>query len=123
MWSFGNPVKIHYGVRALEQLSELLHRRRYCLVTYNEPVFQALGERIQSIAGAPVLTVNDINPNPDFDDLSVSCANYGDVTPAPEVILAVGGGSVMDAAKVLAAANGDFDRVKCFLESLSLIHI
>ncbi|WP_180490182.1 iron-containing alcohol dehydrogenase, partial [Escherichia fergusonii] len=34
----------------------------------------------------------------------------------PEVIVALGGGSVIDSAKVFAAASGDFGKVKLFLE-------
>ena len=36
---------------------------------------------------------------------------------AVEAIVALGGGSVIDAAKVLAAASGDFDRVRRFLQA------
>ena len=56
------------------------------------------------MAGAPAVTVRNIGPNPDFVGLAESCRTYAAATRPVEAIVALGGGSVMDAAKVLAAA-------------------
>ena len=39
------------------------------------------------------------------------------MTSEIQLIIALGGGSVIDSAKVFAAANGDFEKVKTFLET------
>ena len=43
---------------------------------------------------------------------SKSCRRFGAAQTKPQVIVALGGGSMIDAAKVLAASGGDFARVK-----------
>jgi len=116
VWAFANPVKITFGNGSLRHLGNLVGARRYCLVTYDEPYFTELTERISDIGGTPAVVVNNITPNPEFHGLSESCARYGEARTPPDVIVAVGGGSVLDAAKVLAAAKGDFARVRRYLE-------
>ena len=117
MWSYHNPVKVRFGAGAVEQVDELIAARPYALVTYNEPIFAEIADRIESKAGAPAVLINDIRPNPGFVDLTRSCAHFGAAEITPQVIIAVGGGSVMDTAKVLSAANGDFARVRRYLEA------
>ncbi len=117
MWRYHNPVEIGFGVGALGRLPDLLAGRPYALVTYGEPVFAALTERLAGLAGAPAVVIDDIAPNPDFKDLTKTCARYAAAPAPPQVIVALGGGSVIDAAKVLAAAGGDFARVRRFLET------
>ena len=56
-------------------------------------------------------------PTPTSSASPNSCRLYAAAARPVEAIVALGGGSVMDAAKVLAAANGDFARVKHFLET------
>jgi alcohol dehydrogenase len=116
MWSYRNPVKIHFGTGELANVGSLIAGRRYCLVTYDEPVFDRLSDQIATSTGAPVVVVNDIQPNPDFSQLAESCRKYARSASTPEVIVALGGGSVIDAAKVLACAGGDFLRVEAYLK-------
>jgi alcohol dehydrogenase len=61
--------------------------------------------------------VRNVGPNPDFIGLVDSCRTYATATRPVEAIVALGGGSVMDAAKVLAAAKGDFETVRRHLET------
>jgi alcohol dehydrogenase len=116
MWRYSNPVDVCFGEGVFDQLDALVARRPYCLVTYGETAFDALVQRAATLAGPPAALVRNIGPNPDFRTLAQSCANLK--TPRPvETIVAIGGGSVMDAAKVLAAAGDDFSRVRTFLET------
>jgi len=117
VWTFNNPVNIRFGAGALEGIGELIGGRSYGLVTYGEPAFAGIADRVQRAAGAPSVTVDTVVPNPHFDTLSEACALYGQAPTPPGVIVAVGGGSVIDTAKVLAAANGDFASVQYFLET------
>ena len=121
MWRYRNPVDVRFGAGVFETAGKVLGGRAYCLVTYDNAnggsVFADLARRIESMAGAPAAAVRNIGPNPDFIGLAESCRLYAGSTRPVEAIVALGGGSVMDAAKVLAAANGGFARVRHFLET------
>ena len=109
MWVYHNPVKIEFGAGAIARLGEHIAGRRWALVTYDLPAFRDLAATID--AGPPVAIIDNIVTNPDVRDLAQSCRQYADVSAPPEVIVALGGGSIIDTAKVLAAAQGDFTRV------------
>jgi phosphonate metabolism-associated iron-containing alcohol dehydrogenase len=116
-WKYANPVRVEFGVDSFSRLPELIGGRRYALVTYGEPLFDDLGQRLAREAGAPALVVRDVAPNPDFRLLSAQTERFAALSSAPEVIVALGGGSVIDSAKVFAAAGGDFVKVRTFLET------
>ena len=94
-----------------------MEARRYALVTYGEPFFVELAGRLKKTAGAPVLIVSDVAPNPDYRLLAEQTGRFAELERQPEVIVALGGGSVIDSAKVFAAAGGDFGKIKTYLES------
>jgi phosphonate metabolism-associated iron-containing alcohol dehydrogenase len=116
MWRYRNPVDVRFGAGAFDALGGVLAGRRYCLVTYDAAnggaVFAEFARRTETLAGPPEVTVSNIGPNPDFINLAQSCQTYASARRPVEVIVALGGGSVIDAAKVLAAADGDFERVR-----------
>jgi alcohol dehydrogenase len=97
------------------RISQVLDGRSYVLVTYDESRFREMATRIAAEAGEPIVVIDDVSPNPDFVDLARSCARLGTLAEAPEVIVALGGGSVIDTAKVLSASSGDFERVRRYL--------
>lgn len=117
MWSFHNPVRIVFGRDALSNLPALVNNRSYVLVTYGDPVFVPIVEQIKTLLGEPCLLISNVSPNPDFADLVGHCKQWRHCASEPQLIIALGGGSVMDTAKVLAAAAGDFCRVRGYLES------
>ncbi len=117
MWSYKNPVKILFGNDQYSSLAALIAGRSYALVTYPEASFQTLANQLSTTAGTPSLVVNDIAPNPDCRLLSEQSARFAALASQPEVIVALGGGSVIDSAKVFAAAAGDFGKVLRFLET------
>ena len=116
MWAYENPVRITFGAGSLNTIGDLVRGRAYCLITYNEPIFYDIVERIAATAGPAALTIDNVIPTPDFHMLSESCALFTAAQPVPEVIVALGGGSVIDAAKVVAAGGNGFDAVKRYLE-------
>ncbi len=116
MWRYTNPVDVRFGAGVFEQLGAAVAGRSYCLVTYGESAFDALVQRTATLAGKPVAVVRNIGPNPDFATLTQSCSSLLGKEPVAAIV-AIGGGSVMDAAKVLAAAGDDFTRVRTFLET------
>ena len=121
MWRYRNPVDVKFGNGVFESLGKVLAGRAYCLVTYDDAndggVFADLTRRAIALAGPPAVMVRNVGPNPDFIGLAESCRTYATATRPVEAIVALGGGSVMDAAKVVAAGSGDFDRVRRHLES------
>ncbi len=116
VWKYANPVQIEFGVDSFAKLPGLIGKRRYAVVTYGEPFFDTLLSGLAKDAGPPVLTIRDVAPNPDYRLLSAQTKRFAQLQLQPEVIVALGGGSVIDSAKVFAAASGDFGKVKLFLE-------
>lgn len=116
-WNYWNPVGITFGEGALSCLGDRLAGRRFCLLTYSDnPYFDELVETVCRTAGTPAVIVRDVEPNPSFISLRRNCVDFGRARTAPDVIVALGGGSVIDTAKVLAASGSDFTRVQTFLE-------
>lgn len=116
MWTYRNPVAIQFGRGALDGIGDAINGRRYIVVTYDQAPFKDMTARIAAVAGAPAAIIDNIVTNPDFSALAQAGALYaaaGDV----DCIVALGGGSVIDAAKVLAAGKGDFDKVRRFLQT------
>jgi alcohol dehydrogenase len=116
VWEYANPVQIEFGVDSFARLPALIGKRRYAVVTYGEPFFDTLVKRLQNDAGPSVLCIRDVAPNPDYRLLGEQTGRFARLPLQPEVIVAIGGGSVIDSAKVFAAAGGDFGRIKSFLE-------
>ncbi|MGI8894881.1 MAG: iron-containing alcohol dehydrogenase PsrA [Casimicrobiaceae bacterium] len=112
VWTYANPVRVEFGPGALSRIAARIGGRRWALVTYDLPAFKAKAAEIAATAGKPIVTIDNIVANPDFADLVGSCRQYAEADPAPEVIVALGGGSIIDAAKVLAASDGSFDTVR-----------
>jgi alcohol dehydrogenase len=112
LWAYWNPVRIRFGAGTFEEVAGLIGKRRWALVTYDQPIFKELTARLVKAAGEPVALINNIDTNPDCLDLVESCRLFGAASQSAEVIVALGGGSMIDAAKVLAASGGDFETVR-----------
>jgi phosphonate metabolism-associated iron-containing alcohol dehydrogenase len=117
MWSYQNPVKLLFGTGSFESLGDVIQGRPYALVTYGEAPFVELRRRLAGLVGPAAAVVDDVAPNPDFALLEKQAASLWQAATRPEVLVALGGGSVIDSAKVFAAAGGDFKRVRRFLET------
>ncbi len=111
-WTFGNPTVVEFGLGVADRLAERIAGRPWALVTYGLDLFRERAARLARDAGDPVAVIDNIVANPDFKDLAQSCAAYAAAPRAPEVIVALGGGSIIDGAKVLAASGGRFETVR-----------
>lgn len=116
MWTYANPVRVHFGCGAVDGIADVLGARRYALVTYDEPLFRDIGARIAGRAGRPAVVIDSIAPNPDYPMLGAACQQFAAAGKMPTVILALGGGSVIDAAKVISAGARGFAPVREYLE-------
>lgn len=119
-WKYANPVEVTLCEDAVAAIRAKVAGRRYCLVTYNDhPYFDEMTAEITAGVGTPAVVVREIEANPSFNGLRVACRTFGSAATPPEVIVAFGGGSVIDSAKALAVSNGDFANVQDFLEGRS----
>ena len=100
-----NPTTIIFGKGTIAKLDELVKKKQKVMLLYGggsikkngvyEQVMKALGKR-------KVLEFGGIEPNPDYETLmkAVSIVQKKDV----DMLLAVGGGSVIDGAKFISLA-------------------
>ncbi len=107
-FTFQNPTRIHFGKTALEHLTEEAERYgKRILLVYGGGSIKRIGLYDQvmdklAALGASVWELSGVQPNP-----RLSLVNQGIVLcreHAVQLVLAVGGGSVIDTAK--AIANG-----------------
>lgn len=106
-WSFHNPVEIRFGEGGIAGLGEVLRGRRYALATHSSPALRPWISRISRWCGPPALILDDIDSHPSLSMLCGLAARLEQCGTRPEVIVAMGGGSVIDSAKFIAACGGD----------------
>ncbi len=109
---YANPVRIVCGAGALASLPEVVGARRVFLVT--SPSARALGliDRLERLLGDRLAGLHErVRPNPDVAELGTLYETFWRCHRDAQVLLAVGGGSVIDTAKVLmvGTAGGRFD--------------
>ncbi len=99
-----NPVNITVGQGALKSLNKLISTTgKILLVTTSGFTQRGVVESIQNECSDKQFIVYDqVTPNPELDDLDEKIALYRNKSISS--IIALGGGSVLDAAKVLAVA-------------------
>ena len=117
IWNYQNPVSINFGEGIFKKIHQFIGGRNYALITYPDDQFTSYTHSLIKTSGKPALLINDIAPNPDFELLSVQAKLYSEIKNKPEVIVALGGGSVIDSAKVFSAAGNGFEKIKNFLET------
>ena len=103
-FTFWNPVKIHFGKEAMEQLTKEAVPYKRVLIVYGGGSIKANGifdDVVNALEGKEIFEMGGIEPNP-----RVSSARKG-IEMCKEhnidLVLAVGGGSVIDCAKLIVA--------------------
>lgn len=104
-FSYQNPTRIVFGDGQISQLSQLVPKGSKVLLTYGGGSIKQNGvyqQVIDALKGHQVLEFSGIEPNPSYETLSKAVA----LVKAEKIdfILAVGGGSVVDGSKYIAAA-------------------
>lgn len=102
-WDWQPPGRIIAGPGCLARLAELAPERDILLVTSAGWVTRGVTGRIEAAQEEARIALYDkVSPNPDIDDLDAALPLLRQTNPA--LILALGGGSVIDTAKALALA-------------------
>lgn len=104
-FKYYNPVKIVFGKNTIEELPALLEGKKKILFLYGGGSIKKNGvydQVIKALSGFNFVEFSGIQVNPDYGD----CLNCVLLAEKEQVdfILSVGGGSVLDAAKFIAAA-------------------
>jgi NADP-dependent alcohol dehydrogenase len=102
---FHNPVKILFGKGQIAAIAREIPRDATILMTYGGGSIKANGvydQVVSALSGHKVLEYGGIEPNPSYETLmpAVELARREGV----DFLLAVGGGSVLDGTKFIAAA-------------------
>lgn len=100
-----NPVRIFFGKEALGHLPEQVHGYSRILLLYSGDRIKKIGlydKLVPLLAGKDILEFNEISSNPRYESC-MKCVNIIKERPV-DFILAVGGGSVIDAAKFISTA-------------------
>ncbi len=97
-----NPVEIKFGSGAMEELPALLADVEHILlVTTPGFTHRGLTERVNHMCANKQMTVlDDVLPNPDMEYLEEKCSRLK--SEGVDIIVALGGGSALDTAKVLS---------------------
>ena len=104
-FEFQNPTKIVFGKGSIAKLSELMYKGEKIMMTYGGGSIKKNGvydQVMKALEGFTVIEFGGIEPNPDYDTLmkAVEICRKESVG----MLLAVGGGSVIDGTKLIAAA-------------------
>lgn len=118
-WSFHNPVKLEFGDGCLSRALAKTPYRRILFITSPGMVRRGTADQILSILDGREVDVCDaVVPNPEMTALDSLAEQYRGMKPFDGVI-AMGGGSAIDTAKIIAAMlgmPGDFSLRGYFLE-------
>ncbi len=94
------PTKIVFGINELENVAKYINGRKTLLITSQGFVKRGLVAKIKSVCNSIIDVFSDVKSHPEFKDLEVA---YKAIHQNEfELILAIGGGSVLDAAKYLS---------------------
>lgn len=102
---FSNPTKIAFGEGQIQELKNLIPADARVLLTYGGGSIKKNGvydQVVKALEGKTWVEFGGIEPNPHYETLmkATEVAKANDVT----FLLAVGGGSVVDGTKLIAAA-------------------
>lgn len=102
VWSYHNPVSIHFGMNARKKLVESVQNKNCLVVTTKRgrESFENDSELNALIKNNQITWADSISPNPDITQLQALIDDYKD--NKLEAIIGFGGGSAMDSAKVLS---------------------
>ncbi|MEF2968091.1 phosphonoacetaldehyde reductase [Paenibacillus sp. M1] len=116
-FNYFNPVHIHFGYDAIRMASNVLKDLRVLLVTSKGFVNRGLVTELEKQLNNSFFIIDSVSPNPSLQTVgNLYKESYGYDF---DIILAVGGGSVIDTAKVLSVRTKEGN----FTSITKLIHL
>lgn len=106
MWDFTSPQKIVFGEDALEYLSYQQFQHVFLVTdpTMKELHFSKIDGQLK---GVKITIFDEIPGEPTLDNVRKGAKVVANLKPSPDVMIALGGGSVMDTAKGIRAMWAD----------------
>ena len=125
-WDFHNPTYIQFGLNFPEGLKPHLEKASTLYVTSPGSTKRGVTAKVEALfkeAGINYQVLDYATANPSFEDLKAISQKLGSFRP--EQIIAIGGGSVIDLAKILSyvfapAAPSTQDILKMLVEGKAL---
>lgn len=102
-FSFDLPTKIVYGQNSLKDIDNYINNRKTLLITSQGFVERGLVDTVTSYTNCVVEVISNVKSHPEFIDIEKIYKQA--YQKKFELIVAIGGGSVMDAAKFISVSN------------------
>ncbi|WP_320152349.1 phosphonoacetaldehyde reductase [uncultured Tolumonas sp.] len=101
-WQHHHPVHVSSAPGLLSRLPEFVHGKNILLLTSRGFTKRGITDKICSqLSAFNLLVIDQVTPNPELDDIEEMASRVAKITSIHQIV-ALGGGSVMDTAKVLA---------------------
>ncbi|CAA6812491.1 MAG: Alcohol dehydrogenase (EC [uncultured Sulfurovum sp.] len=102
-FSYSMPTKIVYGIDKLSDIDTYIDGRKTLLITSEGFVKRGLVDRLNALTKDIVGVISEVKSHPEFKDLE---STYNKIREIDfDIILAIGGGSVLDASKFFSVQN------------------
>ena len=102
-FTYHMPTKIVYGNNELENIDKYINGRKTLLITSHGFVKRGLVDKLKSLTNNIVDVISEVKSHPEFKDLEITYNKIKEIDF--ELILAIGGGSVLDASKFFSVYN------------------
>ena len=116
MKKYFNPVEIIFGQNKFKKIDELLKNKKYIVITHKN-ITTRYATELRNSNNPPLEIIKNINPNPDYLHLLSLQEKFSTLEKEIDYIVAIGGGSVIDTAKVLAAFKSNKKYLEDFIRS------
>ena len=123
MWNYYNPVEIIFGEKKFSSIESILENKKYIIITHPEDIFKQYSDQLSNSPNPPLMIMTDVQPNPDYLNILSLLNNFSLIDQKIDLILAIGGGSVIDTAKALSAFKGDQTLLTDFIRNNQKPHI
>jgi len=110
MWDFTSPQRVIFGEEALEYLS--FQKLKHVFIITDPTMRELHLTKVEDqLNGAKITVFDEIPGEPSLEIVRKGAKLLTDLQPSPDAMIALGGGSVMDAAKGMRAmwANPEMD--------------
>jgi phosphonate metabolism-associated iron-containing alcohol dehydrogenase len=114
-FSYYMPTRVIFGCNSISEIDRYINGRRALLITSQGFVKRGFVVKIQSLTNKIIGVLSEVDSHPEFKDVKVIYNKARRIDY--DVILALGGGSVMDVAKFVSVQNNNRDY--SFVEGLA----